>query len=137
MPVPTDSIRSGLNYLKAFLDNEGDIFVIDIGRDDIHSEPLLLTTWDGATSPQDESFAHAVFDPEHMTRSYAPEENIRVTYDDGAAPAGGEYVGEWSSVSVYDVGREYRDYYREESGDFYDPIENPAGKIAETLDFYK
>ncbi|MFC7080837.1 hypothetical protein [Halorussus caseinilyticus] len=126
-------MRSGLDYVAAQVDHDGEVYVIDIGRNRIHSAPLLLTTWDDSTSVETRSFAHAVFGPEHLAKSYTPEENVRVTYDFGAEPPGETDLGEWSSVRLYDVGREFREYYRENSGDFYTPAENPVETITTVL----
>ncbi|WP_276300480.1 hypothetical protein [Halorussus lipolyticus] len=134
MSVPTDCVRSGLEYIAAKVDHGGQVYVIDIGRDVIHSAPLILTTWDDSTAVETGSFAHAVFGPKHMAKSYTPDENVRVTYDHGAEPPGETDLGEWSSVRLADVGREYREYYRENSGDFYTPVENPVETVTTVLD---
>lgn len=123
-PIPEDSLDSGLDYVTGRVDREGEIEVIDIGRDGIHSEPFLIVTWDDTTGVEKGSFVTPVYDPGHIAKSYTPEENIRVGYHDDASVTRATYLGEWRSVDCYFSNDMQRDEFRDNSGLAITPIEN-------------
>lgn len=121
MSIPEDCLGSALYYITGAVDEKGDVRVIDIGRDVIRSDSILIVTWNEESGSHSGSFAEAVFRPEHIARQYSPDGNVRVAYDHDARPPQHDELGEWSSVTFYDVGAEYREYYRTRIDEGYEP----------------
>ena len=143
MTVPPECLRVGLDYLSGHVDHSGvsghvdhsgDVYVVDVGRDVVHSEPLLVASWYETTSGEAGSFVGAIFDPEHLAKSYTPDENVRVAYDHDAEPQSERPLGEGKSVTVHDTGEEYRERYREESKDFYTPARDSIRTLPRLFD---
>ena len=102
--VPEGSVRSGLNYISARLDQSGEAYILDAGRDEIHSEPIVFVSWPESSPEESGSFIETLFEPEHLAKNYSPDENMRVGYDDSVDDSEGELKGSWSGVAVYDSG---------------------------------
>ena len=131
MTVPDGSLRSGLDYVAAYLDHEGTVTVVDVGRDDIHDAPLLITTWDAETHPEDGPFVHAAFGPEHMACAYTPEENVRVMYVHEPVADHDDTVGDWKAVTFV-VDRSLRVRFREHT-EWYDHDDDGVDRLLELL----
>lgn len=114
-------MRAGLDYIAGRVDRDGAVYVIDVGRDAVHSEPMIIGTWDDDTSEELGSFVESIFDPEHLAKNYSPDENVRVAYDDDLNPDPGEYRGEWDGVEFYDVSTDDRLRFRKENEESYRP----------------
>lgn len=122
-------MRSGLNYISARLDHSGEAYILDAGRDDIHSEPIVFASWPDESSEEGSFFIETLFDPEHLAKNYSPDENMRVGYDDSFNDFGGELKGNWRGVDFYDIGRDRRLEFREERGSAYRPDEEALNQF--------
>jgi hypothetical protein len=118
-----DAIKSGLVYLTGHVDGSGDVHLVDVGRDTVHAEPIILCSWDESTKREDASFVETVFPPEYLANEFAPEENVRVAYDHGFDFTPTVHRGEWSGVDIYDVAVDERRRLRENNTDGYSPDE--------------
>ncbi|WP_255148699.1 hypothetical protein [Halorarius halobius] len=96
-------MRGGLDYLTGHVDLSGKIAVIAVGRDAVHSEPLLVTSWSESTHPERGSFVETIFPPEYLAHSFAPDENVRVAYDHEGDVTTTSPLGEWDGVTFFDV----------------------------------
>jgi hypothetical protein len=134
MTVPEGSLRAGLHYVTGAVSEGAAVYVIDVGRDVVHSAPLLLTTWAADPGERDGSFAEAVFDPEHLVHEYTPPENVRVAYDHGLTPSGGDRIGEWSGVPFRSVEADLRRRFREANRESYTPDEAALDQLRAMLD---
>jgi len=121
MVVPEDSLKGGLDYITGHVDMSGEVYVIDVGRDVVHDEPLIISTWDEDTSEEDGVFANAVFSDRYMARDFSPDENIRVVYDHDIEVVSGDRIGEYSGVDFFDVDLDQRLEFREKNGGSYRP----------------
>lgn len=133
MAVSQNSIRAGLNYITARLDHSGEAYVLDVGRDVIHSEPIMFATWGSEASDQEGSFIETLFDPEHMERNYSPSENIRVAYDDEFRPSETSYTGSWRDVDFYDIGETDRNMFRERKESAYWPDDEALDQLYDLI----
>lgn len=131
MSVPTDSLRSGLNFVSGHVDREGTITAIDVGRDHIHDAPLLIATWDGEKWGHDAPFVRALFGPEHMARTYTPEENVRLAYLHEPVADPDETIGDWKGATVV-VDRSLRTRLRE-TVEWYVPDDEGIDRLRELL----
>lgn len=133
MAAPENSLRAGLNYVTARLDHSGEAYVLDVGRDVIHSEPIMFATWDSETSRQTSSFIETLFDPDHMAKNYSPDENIRVGYDEVFEPSETSYQGEWRDVDFYNIGKKDREMFRERKETAYWPDDEALDQLYEMI----
>ena len=122
-PIPIECLRSGIDYISRRVENEGEIEVIDCGRDGIHSEPIVFATWPDSTCVEKGSFITSIYTPEIIAKQYSPEENIRIGYDDDASMTKGKYLGERKSVDFYLSNHERREVFRNNSGDALVPVD--------------
>jgi|GEM_PF-2542882 len=131
MAVPVDTLRGGLDYITGHVDQSGTITVVDVGRDHIHDAPLLITTYDAETCPEDGPFADPVFPPEYLAHDFTPEENVRVLYVHEPSPDHDEFVGEWSGVD-FAVDRRLRGQFRTQTK-WYDHDDEAVESLNELL----
>lgn len=131
--VPEGSVRSGLHYISARLDQDGEAYILDAGRDEIHSEPILFVSWPETSSEESESFIEAIYDPGHIARNYSPEENMRVGYDDSVDEFKGEFIGSQDGVDFYDIGNDRRLRFREGKESAYTPDEEALNQFYDQL----
>ena len=131
--VSEGSVRSGLNYISARLDQSGEAYILDAGRDEIHSEPIVFVSWPESSSEESGSFIETLFEPEHLAKNYSPDENMRVGYDDSFDDFEGELKGSWSGVDVYDIGRDRRLEFREGKESAYRPDEQALNQFYDQL----
>lgn len=133
MTLPKSSLRSGLNYISARLDHSGEAYLLDAGRDSIHSEPVVFVSWPDESSVEGGSFIETLFDPEHMARNYTPDENMRVAYDDGFEDFSGDVEGTLREVDFYSIGRDRRLEFREGKESAYRPDDEALGQLYDQL----
>jgi hypothetical protein len=131
MAVPADTLCGGLDYVTGHVDESGTVTVVDVGRDHIHEAPLLITTYDADTYPEDGPFADLVFPPEYLAHSFSPEENVRLLYVHEPDPEPDEVVGEWSSVD-FAVDRRLREQFRTQT-EWYDHDDEAVELLNELL----
>jgi len=129
--VPHDTLRGGLDYITGHVDGSGTVTVVDVGRDDIHDAPLLITTYDAATYPEDGPFADPVFTPKYLAHDFSPEENVRVMYVHEPSPDPDATIGEWSGVDFV-VDRSLRERFREHT-EWYDHDDDAVARLRELL----
>lgn len=113
-----DSLRVGINYITNRVNSDVEVYVIDVGRDAIHEEPMIISTW---PSEDTGSFVESIFEPEYLAKSYSPDENIRVAYDGSSDFRSRVYRGSWDDVDFFDVVEDDRLRFREEKRESYRP----------------
>lgn len=133
MTVPEGSVRSGLNYISARLEQSGKAYILDAGRDEIHSEPIIFSSWQDESSEYSGSFIETLFEPDHMAKNYSPEENMRVGYDDSFDDFDGELKGNWKGVDFYDIARDRRLEFREGKRSAYTPDKEALNQLYDQL----
>ncbi|MFB6174609.1 MAG: hypothetical protein ABEJ87_01370 [Candidatus Nanohalobium sp.] len=116
-----DSLKGGLDYITGHVDMSGEVYIIDVGRDVVHDDPIILSTWGEETREEDSSFVETVFPPEYLAEDFAPDENVHVAYDHGLDVRPGERRGEYSGVDFFDIDLDQRLRFREENRDGYRP----------------
>jgi hypothetical protein len=126
-------LKGGLDYITGRVDMSGEVCIIDLGRDAIHDDPIILSTWDEKTHPEEGSFVGTVFPPEYLAHDFAPDENIRVAYDHGITVRPDEYRGEYSNVEFFDVEESQRREFRQANTDSYSPVEQTRDTLYSLL----
>jgi hypothetical protein len=117
-----DALKGGLDYITGHVDMSGEVYIIDVGRDAIHADPIILSTWDEETQTEEHSFVETIFSPEYLAHDFAPDENIRVAYDHGITVRPDEYRGQYSNVEFFDVDKSQRREFRQANADSYSPV---------------
>jgi hypothetical protein len=130
----SDALKGGLDYLTGHVDMSGEVYVVDVGRDVVHDEPIILSTWDEGTHPEDGSFVETVFTPEYLAHDFAPAENVRVAYDHGLTVRPGQYRGTYSGVEFAGVAERQRREFRDANADSYSPDEHALDVLYSLLD---
>lgn len=116
-----DSLKGGLDYIASHVDMSGKVYIIDVGRDTVHDDPILLSTWGENTKEENSSFVETVFPPEYLAEDFAPDENVHVAYDHDIDVVPGERRGEYSGIDFFDVDIDQRLKFREENKESYRP----------------
>lgn len=124
-----DSLKGGLDYIAGHVDMSGEVYIIDVGRDTVHDEPVILSTWDEETRIEDSSFVETVFPPEYLAEDFAPDENVNVAYDHDIDLVPGERIGEYSGVDFFDVDTDQRLEFRDENKESYRPDEEALDEL--------
>jgi hypothetical protein len=128
-----DSLRGSLDYITGHVDMSGEVYIIDVGRDTVHDDPIILSTWDEETREEDGSFVETVFSPEYLAEEFAPDRNVHVAYDHGIEVRPGERRGEYSGVDFFDVDMDQRLEFRKENKESYRPDEKALDKLYRLL----
>lgn len=117
-----DALKGGLDYITGRIDMSGEVYIIDVGRDAIHEDPMILSTWDRETQTEEGSFVETIFPPEYLAHDFSPDENIRVAYDHELTVRPDEYRGEYSDVDFFDVEESQRREFRQSNTESYTPV---------------
>lgn len=122
MTLSEGALVSGRNYIYSRLGHEGDAYIIDIGFDEIHQNPIIFTSLDDMEAEVEDSTVERVFEPEHLARSYTPGKNVRVGIDqDFDNYENSRFRGGFREVKFYDVDPGVREEYRVEADSAYTP----------------
>lgn len=128
-----DSLKGGLDYITGRVDSSGEVYIIDVGRDRIHDEPLIIATWEEETHREDRSFANTVFSERYLAHDFTPEENTRIAYDHDIRIEAGERLGAYSSVEFFDIESDLRVEVRKTNSETYEPDEEALKTVYSLL----
>lgn len=128
-----DSLKGGLDYITGHVGQSGDVYIIDVGLEEVHDDPIIIGTWDEDTREEEGSFVETVFTPEYLAEEFAPDQNVHVAYDHGIEVVPGERRGEYSGVDFFDVHADQRLEFREENRESYRPDEQALDEFYRLL----